>query len=139
MSLEAKIAELITALQENTAALNGIKTAAKEKAGSTGSSTKSETKTETKSDAKKSDGKKAPTLEDVTSLATEYMNTTDADERKARKANIAKINEKLGADRLTNLKPSKFAEAIKYLQAFIDDEDPFADEGGRDDDGDSPI
>ena len=79
------------------------------------------------------------TVEDVAARVTAYMKVDDKEVRDERKGQIKTIIDHYGVDRFTNIDPSKFEEALGFLKAYEDGEEPDfgdGDEGGdADDDG----
>ena len=79
------------------------------------------------------------TVEDVAARVTAYMKVDDTEVRDERKGQIKTIIDHYGVDRFTNIDPSKFEEALGFLKAYEDGEEPDfgdGDEGGdADDDG----
>lgn len=125
MSLEAKIDALIEALDRNTASTNGGAEAA-------APAKKAPAK---KTPAKKPAAKKGPTVDELAERFGNYMKTgTKADKAEA-KANVMKIVEHFESDRITNIDPDNFQEAIDLLTQYEEGEDPLAGEDD-DDDGD---
>jgi len=124
MSLEAAIAKLTAAVEANTAALEGGASAPADKAPAKKAPAK-------KAPAKKPATKKGPTADDIAEQFGSYMKEGDADERAQAKANVRAIIEAMETDRLTNLDPEQFGQALEYLEAFKAGEDPFEEEGGE--------
>lgn len=79
------------------------------------------------------------TVEDVAARVTAYMKVDDKEVRDERKGQIKTIIDHYGVDRFTNIDPAKFEEALGFLKAYEDGEEPDfgdGDEGGdADDDG----
>lgn len=79
------------------------------------------------------------TVEDVAARVTSYMKVDDKEVRDERKGQIKTIIDHYGVDRFTNIDPEKFEEALGFLKAYEDGEEPDfgdGDEGGdADDDG----
>ena len=75
------------------------------------------------------------TVADVTERVTNFMKVSDKDVRDERKAQVKTIIDHYGADRFTNIDPASFAEALGFLKAYEDGEEPDFG-GGGDDDGD---
>lgn len=79
------------------------------------------------------------TVEDVAARVTSYMKVDDKEVRDERKGQIKTIIDHYGVDRFTNIDPAKFEEALGFLKAYEDGEEPDfgdGDEGGDgDDDG----
>lgn len=73
------------------------------------------------------------TVADVTERVTNFMKVSDKDVRDERKAQVKTIIDHYGADRFTNIDPASFAEALGFLKAYEDGEEP--DFGGGGDDG----
>jgi len=129
MSLEAAIAKLTAAVEANTAAL--------EAGGGGEAPAKKAPAKKPAAGAKKAPAKKKePTADDIAAAFGEYLKTGDADERAEAKGNVKAIIEHMETDRITNLDPEQYADALAYLKAFKDGDDPFAEEGGEDEDGD---
>jgi len=148
MSLEEALAANTAALEANTAALL--------KGGSAKPATKTSSKAETSEEAdaeneaaakkaaadkkKKAAAakkKKGPTKEELVALFSGYLAEVDGDDDAVaeRRAELKKINEYYEVDRITNADPSVWAEAMGFLNQFIEGEDPFAGETDEDDDG----
>ena len=126
MSLEAAIAKLTAAVEANTAALEGGASAPADKG-----TAKKPAAGAKKAPAKKPATKKGPTADDIAEQFGSYMKEGDADERAQAKANVRAIIEAMETDRLTNLDPEQFGQALEYLEAFKAGEDPFEEEGGE--------
>ena len=80
-----------------------------------------------------------PTVADVTERVTAFMKVSDKDVRDERKAQVKTIIDHYGADRFTNIDPANFAEALGFLKAYEDGEEPDfgdGDEGGGGEDDD---
>lgn len=79
------------------------------------------------------------TVEDVAARVTAYMKVDDKEVRDERKGQIKTIIDHYGVDRFTNIDPAKFEEALGFLKAYEDGEEPdFGDgdeSGDADDDG----
>lgn len=123
MSLEAEMSKLTAALEANTAALTG----------GGGAPAKKPAADAKKSPAKKPAAKKGITADDIASSFGEYLKTGDKDERAEAKANVKAIIDNMDTDRITNLDPDRYQEALDFLAQFRNGENPFEDEG---DDGD---
>ncbi len=125
MSLEAKIDALIEALDRNTASNSGDAAATPAKKPAAAAK---------KTPAKKPAAKKGPTVDDLAERFGNYMKTgTKADKAEA-KANVMKIVEHFESDRITNIDPDNFQEALDLLTQYEEGEDPLS--GDDDDDGD---
>lgn len=124
MSLEAAIVKLTEAVEANTAALTG------------GAAKPSGTKPASKPAAgKKPAGKaKGPSPDDLAQAFGEYLKTGGSDERAEAKANVKKIIDHFGVDRITNLDAENYQEALDLLAQFKDGEDPLGD--GEEEEGD---
>lgn len=107
------------ALVAHTAALGGTATTAstEKPAGTKPSGTKP-------AGTKKNDKPKGPTLDDIKEKFGGYLANVKGAEKATRMANVQKINEHFGVERATLLDPSKFEEALGYLQSYIDGEEP---------------
>jgi hypothetical protein len=105
---EITVTQWFEAITAHTKALNAL---AKEIAGAGGKAT---------GGGKASGGGKssAPTLEMIQEKFGDYMSVQDKTERKARGANVKKINEKFGVEKASALDPKDFAKALEYLEAF---------------------
>lgn len=138
MSIEALLKEHVAALNANTEALNkliasgGSKPAASGKATSTSAKSSSGTKS-TASSAKTTKSKGETTVEDVSERVTGYLKTGSKAEREDRKGHVKAIIDHYGAERFTTIDPENFDEALGFLKAFEDGEDPFAGDGGDED------
>ena len=118
--------ELIKALNAHTAALVAHTAAL---GGSTPAATATTGKTDkpagTKPAGTKKDTKpKGPTLDDVKEKFGGYLANQKGEEKARRMKQVQTINEHFGVERATLLDPSKFEEALGYLQAYIDGEEP---------------
>lgn len=143
MALEKLLTDLIAALEANTtateeqnaklASMMGAKAADKPAA-------KAADKPADKPAAKPAPGKKtapkAVTADDIAKAAGEYMKAGDEDDRATAKANVRRIVEHYGSDRLTNIEPEHFPEVLSMLKAFAAGDEPEAlaegDEEGED-------
>ena len=85
----------------------------------------------------KAAGKKKTTVEDVAAAFSGYLGIKDKDEREVRKGNVKAIVDYFGVAKATELDPSNYDEALKYLQQYIDGEEPDFDggAGGEEDEG----
>jgi hypothetical protein len=139
MSLEDALNANTKAVQEHTAQLKLMLSGAKPPAaGASKPADKPPSKPADKAPAKTSTTKTKgePTVADVTERVTNFMKVSDKDVRDERKAQVKTIIDHYGADRFTNIDPSKFAEALSFLKAYEDGEEPdFGDDGG-DEEGD---
>lgn len=132
--MDAHIEKLVAALDRHSAALEKfVGAAGKGAAGATGGASSG--------GSKPNAGKKGPTLDDITKNFTDFMSTTDKDERTRRKEIVLGIAGKFGADRATTIDPKHFQEALDLLKAYRDDnEDPLELFGEAGDEGEgSPI
>lgn len=84
----------------------------------------------------KGGGKKKTTVEDVATAFGGYLSIKDAAERAERKANVKAIVDYFGAAKATEIDPTSFDEALRYLQQYIDGETPDFDGAGGEGDGD---
>lgn len=75
-------------------------------------------------------GKKKTTVEDIAAAFGGYLGIKDKDEREVRKGNVKAIVDYFGVAKATELDPSNYDEALKYLQQYIDGEEPDFDGGG---------
>jgi hypothetical protein len=94
-------------------------------------------KTPAKTSTTKTKGE--PTVADVTERVTAFMKVSDKDVRDERKAQVKTIIDHYGVDRFTNIDPASFAEALGFLKAYEDGEEPDfgdGDEGGGGEDDD---
>ena len=80
-------------------------------------------------------GKKKTTVEDIAAAFGGYLGIKDKDEREVRKGNVKAIVDYFGVAKATELDPSNYDEALKYLQQYIDGEEPDFDGGGDEGDG----
>ena len=127
MSIEKLLTDLTAAVEANTAALLGGASA------DTGGETKAPAK---KAPAKKAPAKKAAITVDVLAKRFgEYLKTGSKDDREVAKANVTALIAHFDTDRLTNLDPENFEEALAFLDQFEAGEDPFGGEEEEDDDG----
>lgn len=125
MSLEAAIAKLTSAVEANTAALGAgggtSKPAGKPAAGGK----------KPAAGGKKPVGKKATSADDLAAAFGEFMKEGTAAERKEAKATVRAIIEYMDVERITHLEEDRFDEALGYLKAFQNGEDPFGGEEGE--------
>lgn len=130
---DGTLERLINALEANTAVqekvLKALGSAGSKPASSGGSSS---------SKPSGSKSKKGPTLDDITKQFGGYLGTKDKDLRETRMAEVKSILEKFGAAKATLLDEDDYAEALGYLQNYIDGETPDFDgaypAGGEDGD-----
>lgn len=136
MSLEDALNANTKAVQEHTAQLKMMLAGAKPAANSGSKpADKPVEKAPPKTTTSKTKGD--PTVADVTERVTNFMKVSDKDVRDERKLQVKSIIDHYGADRFTNIDPSKFAEALSFLKAYEDGETPDfgdGDEGGDEDD-----
>lgn len=139
--LEEKIAELITALNENTAVHKGIAAKLGAAAGAAGKPAGAAAGAKPAGAAAKPGAKpatakpKAPTIEDIRAKFGGYLSIKDKDIRAVRLEQVAAINNHFGVAKASDLAPELFAEALGYLKAYEDGGEPEfaqADEGGED-------
>jgi len=123
MSLEAKIDLLIEALDRNTAAKGGDDAAPAKKPAAAAK----------KPAAKKTTAKKGPTVDDLAERFGNYMKAGTKAEKAEAKANVMKIVEHFESDRITNIDPENFQEALDLLTQFEEGEDPLGGEEEEDD------
>lgn len=130
MTIEAKLDALTKALEENTAALkaNGGKSGGS--SGGSGSSGKSG------GSSSKSTTKKV-TKDDLGNTAAGYLKAGPGD-KDGRVANVRRIAEKFGQERITLVGEDNYAEAMDLLKQYVAGEDPLADESGEEE-GDSVL
>lgn len=136
-SFETTIAAHTEALNQHTEALRDfIKVAGN---GASASSKTTAKEADTKAAGTKAAGtkKKGVTLDTIKEKFGEYLNITDKAERKERLANVTKINEKFGVERISEVDAENYEEAIRLLNGFINGEDLTEEDG--DDEGGSPI
>ena len=76
------------------------------------------------------------TVEDVAARVTAYMKVDDKEVRDERKGQIKTIIDHYGVDRFTNIDPDKFEEALGFLKAYEDGEEPDFGDGDEGGDGD---
>lgn len=141
--LEEKIAELIAALNENTAVHKGIAAKLGAAAGAAGkpagaAAGAKPAGTAAKPAAKTTAKPKAPTIEDIRARFGGYLSTKDKDIRAIRLDQVAAINAHFGVAKASDLDPTLFAEALGYLKTYEDGGEPEfaqADEGVEGEDG----
>jgi hypothetical protein len=127
MALEDAIVALTKAVEANTAALTGGKAPAKA-SGSTSSKPAASGKKTTTSK------KKAEiTVDEVAEAFGKYLK---AEKANGARDNIQKISAHFGADRVTEIEPEHFAEAMELLKQYEAGEDPLGDGDDDDDDDD---
>lgn len=118
MSLEEALAANTAAVTKHTAALEKFMAQGKAGGASAGGAAADKGGDKPGKAETNKTNKKAVTLEDIQNEAGEYMTVSDADERKKRKANIAKINEHFGVERISHVDASDYEEAIGYLRLY---------------------
>lgn len=122
MALEDEIRALTDAIKENTARLD------KMLGGATAPATKAD-----KPAAAATKKKPEVTVDDIAAAAGAYLKSGD----KSAKANLARITEHYGIDRLTSVDPKHFGEMLAMIKTFADGGEPeqldaAADEGDDD-------
>tara|TARA_Y100000593_G_scaffold83521_2_gene157528 strand:- start:31203 stop:31637 length:435 start_codon:yes stop_codon:yes gene_type:complete len=138
MSIEKLLTRVAEALEANTDAMTKLmESGAKSSGGSTKASTSSTKSTGgTKaSSSKTTKSKGATTAEDVADTVGKYLKTGSKAERDERKGHVKAIIDHYDVDRFTNIDPESFDEALGYLKAFENGEDPF-DGGGQEEEED---
>ena len=142
MSLEDALNANTKAVLAHNALLEKMLAGGKAPAAATGKpADKSADKPANKAPAKTSTTKRKGeiTVEDVAARVTAYMKVDDKEVRDERKGQIKTIIDHYGVDRFTNIDPAKFEEALGFLKAYEDGEEPdFGDgdeSGDADDDG----
>jgi hypothetical protein len=131
MSLEQAIKDLTAAVEANTAALaGGASKPASKPAG------KAAEKPAGKA-ASKPAAKKGPGPDVLAETFGLYLKTGSAAERKEAKANVKAIIDHFEVDRITNLDPEHYEEALALLEQFKDGEDPLGDGEEEEEDDDS--
>lgn len=133
MSLEDKIEALTAAVEANTAAVEA-NTAALLGGDAPAEKAPAKKAPAKKAPAKKAPAKKGPTADDIAKQFGEYLKTGDEDEREAAKANVKAIISHMETDRITNLDPEQYQDALDYLDAFKNGDDPFGDGEEEEDD-----
>lgn len=132
MAIEKLLTDLIAAVEANTAAIQGgasAETPAKKAAPAKSAPAK-------KAPAKKAPAKKAAiTVDVIAKRFGEYLKTGSKDDREAAKANVTALIAHFDTDRLTNLDPESFEDALAFLDQFEAGEDPFGEEEEGEDDG----
>lgn len=143
MSLEERIAELTAAISENTKRLDkmlgGATAKTEDKPATKPAAGKPADKPATKPAAGSKAKPKAVTAQDVADFAGTYMKEGDDEDRANAKANIKRIVEHFGADRLTNIDAAEMGNVLAMLKAFQSGEDPLGDEEGEEEDGDDSV
>lgn len=137
MSLEDALNENTKAVIAHTAILQKMLSGAKPAAPAAGSAAKPADKAPAApakpaaAPAKAAATKKKAetTSEHVADTVKNYLKGGDEEERAARKAHVKAIIDYYGADRFTAIDPSKYDEALAFLDQFAAGEDPFAEEG----------
>ena len=122
--------KLTAALEANTAAINKMISMS---GGKPATAAKTEAKEEAapkKAAGAKAGGKKKTTVDDIATAFGGYLGIKDKDEREVRKGNVKAIVDYFGVAKATELDPSNYDEALKYLQQYIDGEEPDFDGGG---------
>lgn len=139
MSLEDALNANTKAVQEHTAQLKLMLSGAKPPAAGASkpadkAASKPADKTPPKTTTSKTKGE--PTVADVTERVTNFMKVSDKDVRDERKAQVKTIIDHYGVDRFTNIDPASFSEALGFLKAYEDGEEPdFGDDDGDGGDG----
>lgn len=133
MSIEKLLTDLIAAVEANTAAIQG---------GGAPADAPAKKAPAKSAPAKKAPAKKAPakkaaiTVDVIAKRFGEYLKTGSKDDRETAKANVTALIAHFETDRLTNLDPESFEDALAFLDQFEAGEDPFGDgEEEGDDDG----
>ena len=129
--MDEAINKLVAALDRHSAALEKFVGAA----GKTGAGTTAGSST-TKPGTTKP---KAPSKDDIQKAFTEFMSTTDVDERKRRRDIVIAIAGNFGAPKATEIVEGKRQEALDMLAQYESNEDPLGIFGEPGEDGDSPI
>lgn len=136
MSLESALAALTVAVEANTAALNGIKGAAK-------AATEAKTPATTggaKADKPKSTKAKHATEEELRTAFGGYLSVKDKEERAERATQVGKILAHFEVAKATEIPEEKRAEAIGYVNLLVAGESlPFGEEEDEDDEEGSLI
>lgn len=146
MALEEAIVALTKVTEKNVALMEQLIAAAGGKASKAAPAEKAtETKTE-KASSTKAKKAKTPTVAEVRTAYSAYLDGGPAAERKARISEIKKVNDHFGIKGLAELPVDKTVEALEYLESLKAGEEPEfkadgdADEAGDDESGeDSPI
>lgn len=130
MSIDAKIDELIAALNANTAALKGGKVSTADKAIEAEAARAAGAKTTA---AKKPTTKKV-TLDTIKERFGGYLGIEDKAERKARIANVQAIVDHFGVAKASELEEENWAEALAFLKQYEEGEEPDFGDGSGDGD-----
>ena len=139
MSLEDALNANTKAVLAHNALLEKMLAGGKAPAAATGKpADKSASKPADKAPAKTSTTKRKGeiTVEDVAARVTAYMKVDDKEVRDERKGQIKTIIDHYGVDRFTNIDPAKFEEALGFLKAYEDGEEPDFGDGDEGGDGD---
>lgn len=144
MSLEKEIAELREAVKENSELLKFLTSKARdglsekaEKPAAKATSTKEEkdekpaSRSRASSSAKKT---KAPTAKDMSEATTKFLDVDDEAEYKDRRELVMQIVDKYGVKKMSEIEEDDRQVALDMLEAWKAGDDPFAGEGGKDDD-----
>ena len=139
MSLEDALNENTKAVIAHTAILqkmlSGAKPAAAAPAKPAAAAAAAPAKSAGKPAAATTKKKAETTSEYVSEKVKAYLKGGDEDERATRKAHVKAIIDYYGADRFTAIDPSKYDEALGFLAQFEAGEDPFAEEGEGEEEG----
>lgn len=144
MSIEALLTRVAEALEANTEAMHALM---KDSAGSKSSGTKSTSSTKAAdkpaskpaASSKTTKKKGETTVEDVTEKVTTYLKTGSKAEREERKGHVKAILDHYDAERFTGIDPENFDEALGYLEAFENGDDPFGGDGAEEGDDDDAM
>lgn len=134
MSIEALLKAHIEALNANTEALKAVIASGGKASTGDKPATKPAT-TSTKASGGKATTTKSKgetTVEDVSERVTTYLKTGSKAEREDRKGHVKQIIDHYGAERFTTIDPENFDEALGFLTAFENGEDPFGGDGNED-------
>lgn len=145
MSLEKEIAELREAVKENSELLKFLTSKARDgltekaekpAAKATAAKEEKDEKPASRSRASSSSSKKtkAPTAKDMSEATTKFLDVDDEPEYKDRRELVMQIVEKYGVKKMSEIEEDDRQTALDMLEAWKAGDDPFAGEGGKDDD-----
>lgn len=77
---------------------------------------------------------KAPTSKEMAEATTKFLDVDDETEYKDRRELVMQIVEKFGVKKMSEIDEGERQSALDMLEAWKAGDDPFADEGGKDDD-----
>lgn len=138
MSIEAALAKLTAAIEENTEELKFLTSAAR--AGQTAQKDKPAPKAAATEEAEKparatssrSRKEKAPTVKEISDATKAFLDVDDETEYEERADIVKRIVKKYKAKKMSEIDDANRAEAMKMLEVAKNGDDPFEGEGGDD-------